>query len=302
MNIFYFQIYDSFLSREPPTVSQELKDLISEVMSEVVGLSEAQKHKIKFESNYSTKFSSFGSLSLSPQVFSLLPYHLNIFKNNDISLDKLNNILQNEYFTSFNDQVWSTLDGLKVLDTLRLSKQAKKFLILREIYSFDTKWLFYNTLAVTISFHLFLKAQSRFFAKLKFVKGVLFRKILLTSGFIFLAMLFCSFLQLGIEFKRYSVANSKAITKGQHTDSELRKNLRNGYKFNIDDDYYDGAIEAFTKEIKRNKLVKNILSSDADLRTNILAYRISDKGEIKAAIKPLLPAVVQLDQLILWKN
>lgn len=203
----------------------------------------AHKEKYRFFACFGDEATYFGYASLrrlSKDACSYigLPLYFEYNSIKDIDTQKLAVWVNNAI-------PWQTRNGQRLLDSLVLSEKAKKFVIMRQIYMTNTlapNLHFANLATCFTVYWMISRVIFRAFSKTPYTSLPLgFRLLLKTVQVAFCATIFVIFRDI--------------VRNASETQSDLRT-VEHG------DDYYEGAIEFYSKVLNRNKAFSFFLGDE----------------------------------------
>ena len=140
---------------------------------------------------------------------------------------------------------WKSKQGKNLLDSIVLSEAAKKFVILRQIYTSDSYGMQFHTFNIFLTFMIYRSLSKWQTGKLKNINlaTIPFQyKLIVTT----LKLLICTIIF-------YFIRNT--IRHGIDAKADL-KAIEHG------DEYYEGAIEFYSKIAQRNKAIAFFLGDE----------------------------------------
>ena len=302
------------LFKEVAKISPHLYQLIQEVKEDMIFLNDDHKSRVEFKSIFSVLPKNFGSIfSLrdkpppfeSIRAISLLPDHFNVTSIKDLKAARLNQLLQNDYEWSVpTNEMWLTEAGKLLVDSFLLSDQAKKFLIARELNSCCNNWDLIKEASITAgSFFSFFILTAKLWNFLT-ASGVVPMTWPFLATFIVMPFFLCYL--VSILFSKYINLNrrtingeSRALTRGLHDASGLKSMPEN--KNFISNDYHDGAIEYYSKEIQRNRALRSLMKTDHEANEWNYFKRKYSKFTEDGNYKSSVP-ILSLQRIKGWKE
>lgn len=227
---------------EPVELSQSLREICDSCLAKAV-ISPADKERFKFFAFAGDEPTYFGYTSLknfSPTagVYIGLPYFFEFKSPKDIDTSNLS--------VWVDDAIpWSTNNGQKLLDSLVMSEDAIKFVIMRQIYmtnSFAPQLIFANLATCFAMNWMLSRTIVKMFTKTPYTSLPLGLRVMIKT---IQVVLCASIFVIVRDFIRHAC----------ETQSDLRA-VEHG------DDFYEGAIEFYSKLLKRNKAFSFFLGDE----------------------------------------
>ena len=257
--------------------------------------------RIRFETSTIPVPLVFGSAQLHT-AYAVLPDHLNVRSVNDLRVASLNKYIKSLYnWEVENIDNWATNPGRLLIDSFILSEKAKKFIIARQAYLADQKHVLYLSFIVFLLCHVFFLCIDIYLQGHGRKSGPLPR-----LAFISLAALFSysnyKLLMYMLEQQRTKVANARTISNGHFDSKDYNEAKRRGKELPIDDEYFEGALQYYAKEVQRNQALR-YLGKMTDKWFDRSYGRFSEDGDFKAHLFDLSESPSRaIKELVSWKR
>lgn len=158
--------------------------------------------------------------------------------------DSLKDVKTEEIAVFLDDSVpWTSKNGKKLIDSLVLSENAKKFAIMRQIYFADSHGLTFHSMNLILTFGVYRAMSKYISSKLKHKQVVPIVPMAIAK---LIQVVACASIFFFVR---------NIIRHGLDAASDLRS-LEHG------DEYYEGAIEFYSKTIQRNKAFAFFLGNE----------------------------------------
>ena len=268
------------LIKNEAEISPHLDQLIQEVKRDMIHL-DNDKSRVEFRSIFAIFPLNFGSIFTyrdksppyeSMKAISLLPDYLNVLSMKDLKAGKLNQLLQKEYDWSVpTNEMWLSGAGKLLVDSFLLSDKAKKFLIAKELNCcYNTDVLEHGPLIFFVVM-IYFSLQRLIW---RYVSGGPHApKTMLgfiTSGLCSFILCFGTLylMSIVIYMQKHNSGESRALSLGLQEARDLESNTHNRMhtKNLIDPDYYEGAIEFYSKCIQRNQSLRYLMKADHEAK------------------------------------
>lgn len=281
-----------------PVISKDLQRLIDETMQEIQ-LSEGGADNVKFATMPVPLPKYYGSGQLFP-AYAILPDYVNVNGISDLKSTTLNEYLNTLYMWRVeNPDQWMSSVGKLLVDSFVLSDKAKKFLIARQAFMADNNSIGMFTCIVMVCTYLFY-----------FLVEALYNAMVRRGHEGFWNMLSIGCVSAGLTFGNFYIsrytyakrldkdADAKALSKGMYNAEQYEEARKKGQPLPVDPDYYEGAIEYYSKEIQRNRSLRvltkksagwfedpsRLFTEDGDYRKNIFSTDPYSSRSIKRII------------------
>ena len=100
--------------------------------------------------------------------------------------------------------------------------------------------------------------------------------------------------------QQHKDADAKAVTRGQCTAEQLERVRNKGQPLPIDPDYYEGAVEFYSKEIQRNRSLRLMMKRTTAWYSSTGTQFTEEGDHRKSILSPDPFASRALRQIISW--
>ena len=239
------------------------KKLIDETRREIRLSPEAEKN-VEFRTAPTPVPMHLGSGRLH-RAIAILPDYINITTVTALRSNTLNDYLEYCYGWKVEDPAdWLSGVAKLLLDSFVLSERAKKFLIARQAFMADSTslGLFTTVFALcTYCFYFLVELLNKQMIRSGRSGAIVNFSIFLASG----GLTFGNYhlMQYFHLKKLHEDADAKAISKGKYDSRQYEEARRMGQPLPVDPDYYEGAMEYYSKEIQRNRALRHLIRKRA---------------------------------------
>jgi hypothetical protein len=219
---------------KPATLDPEVGNRANAALKELK-MARTKKASIKFFPVFGDDVFSAGGLSLAKGAIVGIPHNFSYKRVEDMDLTQV---------TVFNNQSvkWNSKAGKRLLESCVLSEKAQKFAIAREIWKTDTEVTYFESGNYALGIFLWFVINKSILTHYKLYSRPLAVKLGVTmlSGLVALTNYFI--LNDGYHTYLDKSCDAKAVDTGP--------------------EYFDGAIEYYTKLLQRNKALRRLMGND----------------------------------------
>jgi hypothetical protein len=248
-------------TRYPSAMNEELKKLVEKTKADLK-MPEEVKERIEYRTAPLIIAECYGSARLH-RAYVALPDHMNVVRITELRANYLNAYLKYLYdFTVGDLELWKTPVGKMLIESFVLSDRAKKFLIARQAYMADNENAFHFAPIFFLLTYLFYLSTDIIQKKNPNASN---------AGKLFLCGISFACLFTNFRLLRYmklqqmhNDADAKALTRGVMNKEKLNEAAARGEQLPVDAEYFEGALEYYSKEIQRHRSIRQLIKKQSN--------------------------------------
>lgn len=261
-------------------MNDELKKLVEQTKPQIY-LPDKVKERIEYRTAPIAMPAHYGSGRLHA-AYVALPDHFNLTKITDLRANSLNNYMWHLYaFTVDDPQLWLTPVGKILIDSFVLSDRAKKFVIVRQAYMADNQFaIMFAPICFLLTYVFYLTSD---ITRKQARHASTTLKVL--ASFTSFCLIFANFILIRhMKLQQmYYDADAKALTRGAFDKESLNELAMKGQKLPIDPELFEGAIEFYSKEIQRNRAIRQLIKRESKAWFSDGSGRFTEEGDFRSS-------------------